>query len=198
MKTDREVELMRRERTRGMRQELDGGAQRDQRADAAQLRGRGFLPSDLKGPRSWRTRPNPFAEDWEWIVEELGAGRGASGQDLVRVAVRASTGRYQAGNAHPAASYCPLAPVRSRARGDVPPAVATGEYGQSDFTHAAALGVTIGGEPFPHLIYHLVLPYSNLEAVKMCFSESFGGAGRGLGDVPQGSAGCPGAIAPII
>jgi hypothetical protein len=34
----------------------------------------------------------------------------------------------------------------------------------SDFTHATGLGITIGGQPFPHLIYHFVLTYSNWEA----------------------------------
>jgi hypothetical protein len=48
-----------------------------------------------------------------------------------------------------------------------------GEAAQSDFTHMTSLGVTLGGVPFPHLVYHLVLVYSNIEAVQICFSESF-------------------------
>src|SRR3989475_452184 len=36
-----------------------------------------------------------------------------------------------------------------------------------------SLGVTLGGVPLPHLVYHLVLVYSNIEAVQICFSESF-------------------------
>jgi len=35
------------------------------------------------------------------------------------------------------------------------------------------LGITIGGEPFAHLFYHFVLPYSNWETGGICFSESF-------------------------
>src|SRR5258708_9638210 len=31
----------------------------------------GKLPSQLKRPRTWRTRPNPFEEDWPWVVEQL-------------------------------------------------------------------------------------------------------------------------------
>ncbi len=31
----------------------------------------GKLPSQLKGPRTWRTRVNPFEEDWPWVVEQL-------------------------------------------------------------------------------------------------------------------------------
>jgi hypothetical protein len=36
-----------------------------------------------------------------------------------------------------------------------------GEAMQTDFTWASTLGITIGGEPFPHLLCHPVLPYSN-------------------------------------
>ena len=38
-----------------------------------------------------------------------------------------------------------------------------GRLGQSDFTHMSELGITIGGQSFPHLLYHFVLTYSNWE-----------------------------------
>ena len=62
----------------------------------------------------------------------------------------------------------------------------------SDFTHCSDVGVTIAGSPFPHLIYHFVLTYSNWEAGTVCFSESFESLSEGLqsalwelGGVPQ-------------
>ncbi|MFL5587298.1 MAG: IS21 family transposase [Ktedonobacteraceae bacterium] len=55
-----------------------------------------------------------------------------------------------------------------------------GERGQSDFTHMEDLGVTIAGAPFPHLAYHFVLTYSNVEAITVCFSESFEALAEGL------------------
>jgi hypothetical protein len=55
-----------------------------------------------------------------------------------------------------------------------------GERGQSDFTHMDDLGITIGSVPFPHLLYHFVLTYSNAEAVTVCFSESFEALAEGL------------------
>lgn len=36
-----------------------------------------------------------------------------------------------------------------------------------------ALGITLSGQPFAHLFYHFVLPYSNWETGQICFSESF-------------------------
>jgi hypothetical protein len=62
----------------------------------------------------------------------------------------------------------------------------------SDFTHMKSLSVTIGGQPFDHLVYHFVLTYSNWESVTICFSESFESLSEGiqnavweLGGVPQ-------------
>ncbi len=67
-----------------------------------------------------------------------------------------------------------------------------GILAQSDFTHLDDLGITLAGVPFPHLLYHLVLTYSNVEAVQICFSESFESLAEGLeaclwqiGGVPQ-------------
>ena len=62
----------------------------------------------------------------------------------------------------------------------------------SDFTHMKSLAVTIGGQSFDHLVYHLVLTYSNWESITICFSESFESLSEGLqnavwelGGVPQ-------------
>ena len=55
-----------------------------------------------------------------------------------------------------------------------------------------ALGVTIEGQAFAHLVYHFVLTHSNWEHVSVCFSESFASLSEGLqnalwalGGVPQ-------------
>ena len=55
-----------------------------------------------------------------------------------------------------------------------------------------ALGVTIAGDAFPHLLYHFVLTYSNWESVSLCYSETFEALSEGfqgalwrLGGVPE-------------
>jgi hypothetical protein len=48
-----------------------------------------------------------------------------------------------------------------------------GEYAQSDYTSMNELKITIDGEPFDHLVYHFMLPYSGWETGMVCFSESF-------------------------
>ena len=42
------------------------------------------------------------------------------------------------------------------------------------------LGITIGGQSFPHMLYHFVLTYSNWEDVTLCYSESFESLSEGL------------------
>jgi len=54
------------------------------------------------------------------------------------------------------------------------------ERAQSDFTHMSDLQVTINGQAFPHLLYHFVLTYSNVEAVRVCFGETFEALAEGI------------------
>ncbi len=54
--------------------------------------------------------------------------------------------------------------VRFRSQGEVTQRHHPGRLSASDFTHMSELGITIQGQSFPHLIYHLVLTYSNWES----------------------------------
>ncbi len=55
-----------------------------------------------------------------------------------------------------------------------------GELCESDFTHLTDIEITIGGEPFAHMLYHFVLTYSNWETGTICPSESFASLSEGL------------------
>lgn len=48
-----------------------------------------------------------------------------------------------------------------------------GKQSQSDWTHCNKLGVIIGGQPFEHMLFHFMLPYSRWETVFISQSESF-------------------------
>ena len=48
-----------------------------------------------------------------------------------------------------------------------------GAQSQSDWTHCNELNVIIDGQPFPHMLFHFMLPYSRWETPFISYSESF-------------------------
>jgi transcriptional regulator with XRE-family HTH domain len=155
---------------------------------------RAKLPSQLRQPRTYRSRPNPFADDWLWITQLLEDDPALQGQTVFGLLCDRRPGGYQQGQMrtlqrHIAAWRAQYGPNREVM---FPQVHEPGEAAQSDFTYMNSLGVTLGGVPFPHLVYHLVLVYSNMEAVQICFSESFEALVEGfetslwqLGGVPR-------------
>jgi hypothetical protein len=182
MKQDAEVLVMLRERAKGRTQEQAAARAGMSVRTARSYERRGKLPSQLKQPRSYRSRPDPFAEDWPWVVAELERDPALQGQTLFGLLCERHPGRYQAGQLrtlqrHIAAWRAQYGPEREVI---FPQVHAPGEAAQSDFTHLSSLGVTLGGVLFEHLVFHLVLVYSNIEAVQICFSESFESLVEGL------------------
>ena len=182
MKRDREVELMRRERAKGVNQEVAAARAGMSVRTLRKYERLGSLPTHLSLPRYWRTRADPFAEDWAWVVEELKRDAALQSKTLFEVLAERSPGRYQAGQVRTLQRR--IAAWRREHGPELEvmfeqvwrPA----EYVQSDFTHMDALGVRLAGEPFPHLLFHMVLPYSNWEAVNLCFSESLEALAEGM------------------
>ena len=172
--TDAQVRLIMKERNNGKTQE--------QAAVKANVRSRktvrkyeqlGQLPSELKAPRHYRTRPDPFEEDWaevekklqeapeleakilfDWLCEEKG-GDYQEGQ-LRTLQRRVSNWRVMHQN-----QVVTLDQVRK-----------PGEVLQTDGTCMNELKVTITGQPFEHILIHSVLPYSNWEWGRIAQSES--------------------------
>lgn len=182
MKKDAEVQLLLRERQKGRTQ-----AQAAARAGMSERTARkyeqvGALPSQLKRPRRHRTRSDPFAQDWPWIVGQLERDSALQATTLFALLCTQHPGQYQANQLRTLqrhirdwrALHGPEQEVYFE-QVHVP-----GQLAQSDFTHLSDLGMTLGGLPFPHLVYHLVLTYSNVEAISVCFAESFEALAEGL------------------
>ena len=55
----------------------------------------GKLPSALKRPHTWRTRPNPFEEDWPWVVAQLERDPALQGTTLFALLCERHPERYQ-------------------------------------------------------------------------------------------------------
>jgi hypothetical protein len=126
----------------------------------------GKMPSQMKAPRAWRTREDPFTADWPRVVEMLEDAPELEAKALFEYLLSISaSGAYEPGQLR---SFQRRVHTWRAAEGPekeiffaqchVP-----GEAMQTDFTWATELGVTIQGQPFPHLLCHMVLPYSNWE-----------------------------------
>jgi hypothetical protein len=162
--TDAQVRLLMKERSNGKTQQ--------QAAVKVNLRSRktvqkyeqlGQLPSELKESRRYQTRPDPFEKDWavveakaifEWLCERAGS-QYQEGQ-LRSLQRRISNWRTLNGN-----------PTLTLDQIHHP-----GEVLQSDGTCMNELEVTLQGEPFDHILFHSVLPYSNWEWGRVVQSES--------------------------
>jgi transcriptional regulator with XRE-family HTH domain len=194
MKTDTEVKLLLRERRKGKTQEQAAARANMSVTTAGNYERLGALPSQRKQPRAHRTRSEPFVEDWPWIQAQLERDSALQAHTLFALLCEKRPGQYQQGQLRTLqrriATWRALhGPDREVMFEQVH---LPGQLAQSDFTHMDDLAITIAGVPFPHLLYHLVLTYSNVETVHICFSESFEALAEGLeaclwqiGGVPQ-------------
>jgi hypothetical protein len=142
----------------------------------------GKLPSQLRVEHSWRTRPDPFTQDWpqaramledapeleakalfEWLCERhpdsYHEGQLRTFQRRVR--------QWRALEGPPKEVYFPQ---------EHEPGVRL----ETDFTWMNRLRITLNGEAFAHLLCHCVLAYSNWEWAVVCQSESMLALKKGL------------------
>jgi len=154
----------------------------------------GKLPSESSIPRTWRTREDPFAEDWPEVTAKLEDAPGLEAKALFEDLMRRHPGRYQPGQLRTFQRRVKQWRAQWGPDKEVffPQAHRPGEAMQTDFTSGNRLGVTIAGEPFDHLLCHSVLPYSNWQSATVCVSESMLALRRGvqtalfgLGRVPR-------------
>lgn len=194
MKTDAEVYLMLRERQKGKPLEQAAARAGMSVPTARKYLRSATLPSAMKQPRTYRTRLNPFAADWPWVEAYLRRDPALQAKTLFTLLCEQQPDRYSPGQLrtfqrHVASWRALHGPDQDVIFEQVH---LPGQLAQSDFTHMDDLGITLNQVPFPHLVFHLVLTYSNVEAVTVCFSESFEALAEGietclwqLGGVPK-------------
>jgi transposase len=161
---------------------------------ARKYRRLGKLPSQVPPERNWRTRKNPFEEVWQEVIAKLKVNPGLEAKTLFEDLQRRFPGRFSDGQLRTFQRHVKAWRATDGPAKEVffPQVYMPGERSQSDFTEMDELRVTIAGQPFDHLVYHFVLPYSNWESGTICFSESFESLSEGLqnalwelGGVPQ-------------
>jgi hypothetical protein len=140
------------------------------------------LPSERKEDRNWRTRSDPFTEVWDEVREQIAANPGLEAKTLFEALQRKYPGRFADGQIRTLQRR-----LKQWRATDGPEREVffiqqhiAGRLGQSDFTHMSDLDITIGGQRFPHMLFHFVLTFSNWEAASLCYSESFESLSDGL------------------
>jgi hypothetical protein len=151
------------------------------------------LPSEQKPERNWRTRPDPFERVWEEIRQQIDTSPALEAKTLFEALQRQYPGEFADGQIRTLQRRIKRwrameGPGREVffAQKHVP-----GRLGQSDFTYMNELGITIGRQSFPHMLYHFVLTYSNWEDATVCHSESFESLSEGLQNALWALGGVP-------
>lgn len=132
------------------------------------------LPSELKTPRGWRTRQDPFEQDWAWVVSKLEESPRLEARTLFDELSRQHPGRYQAGQLRTLQRRLKQWRAEDGPEKELffPQQHVPGEAMQTDFTWMTSLGITIAGEVYAHVLCHSVLPYSDWSWGTPCLSES--------------------------
>ena len=154
----------------------------------------GKLPSQCKVEHTWPTRQDPFADDWAFVVQLLEDTKATlEAKTIFEYLQRAYPGRYHNGQLRTLqrrikawkALYGPSKEVFFSQHYD------PGQWACSDFTSMNKLNITIAQQPFEHIFYHFVLCYSNWQAGRICFSESFESLSLGIQDALWKLGGVP-------
>ena len=162
----------------------------------------GILPSQQpQQPREYRTRPDPLEPYWpeieellhrdpqlrpfallDWLKQKYNPPLGAAGEIVIGDSIRRTLERRV---------------QQWKLQQDVqrevtfPQTHHPGDVLAFDFVVLNGLGVTLGGRPFDHLLFHAVFTYSNWESVHLCHSESFEALATGLQDALHLAGGVP-------
>ncbi len=128
-----------------------------------------------KETRDYQTRKDCFADSWPDIEEMLRIDPGLQSQTLMQWLIDQDEQKYVWGQ---------LRTLQRRIRRwralkgpdqevMFPQRHIPGKQSQSDWTHCNQLAVTIDGQPFEHMLFHFMLPYSQWETAFISASESF-------------------------
>ena len=183
MITDRQVVLMRQKLMEGKNQQAAAASSGMSERSVRSWR-KGPLPSEKKKRRR-RTKPDPFAGVWTQEIEPL-LRSDIEGVLSAPTILEWLDGRHPGrfGRSH-------LRTLQRRMRDwralhgperevyfeqKHPP----GREAQMDFTHCEELGVTVGGEPFGHLLFQFVLSHSGWRYAQVAYGETFSALVSGL------------------
>jgi len=140
------------------------------------------VPEKLQAKHDWRTRPDPLERVWKQALDMLVDAPELEAKTLFEHLLEKHPGELQ--GIHLRTFQRRVRQWRLQHGPDkevmFPQDWTPGLAMQLDWTNANELGVRIGGEPYDHLLCHVVLPYSNWEWATRCRSESLLSLRQGL------------------
>ncbi len=184
MVTDEQVKLLRKRMAEGKTTATAASAAAMSERSAYAWK-QGALPSETKTPRTWRTRPDPFAAVWTTDVEPLLA---ADEHGVLEATTLLAELRRRHGDQYDEAQLRTMQRRLQEWRALHGPGKEVmfeqehqpGREGAFDFTDATELDVTIAGQVFVHLFFQFILSFSKWRWVGLAFSETFEALVRGL------------------
>lgn len=142
----------------------------------------GQLPSEMVKERDWRTREDPFADDWPEVEARLVESPGLEAKTLFELLVAKRPGRYEPGQLRTLQRRIKVWRAAEGPDKDVVLAQQhrAGEAAQTDFTWTTELAITIAGQLFIHMLCVFTLPFSNWRWATVCLSESIAALRKGV------------------
>lgn len=134
------------------------------------------VPSQLKGERGWRTRTDAFTEVWPELETMLAKAPGLEAKTLMEWLVQRDGKLFDPKQLRTLQRRVrDWRAVKGPDEGPVffPQVLHPGRQSQSDYTVMDETGILIDGRPFPHLLFHFMLPYSRWETISICYTESY-------------------------
>ena len=150
-------------------------------------------PQEEQSQRQWRTHRDAFCEDWPLIEEMLFREPGLQAKVLFEQLLERAPGKFSRRQRR---SFERRVRAWKRRHGAEPELFFSQEHRpaerlQLDWMYCDSLAIEIGEALFEHLLVHVVLPYSNWEWARVCYSESYLSLKRGLQSALVELGGCP-------
>jgi len=143
----------------------------------------GKSPAELKIHHHWRTRPDPFAVVWEsTVVPMLKKEPELMAITILEWLEASNPGQFYPGQLRTLQRKIKHWRLLHGPEKEVyfPQVKEPGRQMEADWTSMNELEIRIAGEPYPHLLFHSVLAYSNWQWGMRCKSESYLSLQNGL------------------
>lgn len=174
--TNEQVRILMKELARGVELGVASAKAGMTRQTGAKYQRVGRVPSELKQPRIWRTREDPFRVVWPEVECLLRGDAGLQARTIFEWLVEKHPDRFEPGQLRTLQRQ--IRRWRALSGDDAghelffPQRHRPGEASQTDFTHTGELGMTLATKPFKPLLCNVVLVYSGWRWATECQSES--------------------------